>query len=152
MDSKQKKIILWTIFVLAVIISIVGGAMWIYGFVSKDQVAHIFGIITSWISPSLLIGIAAKYFMNLHHKKQINEIMIAKGLKEPATVKIKPQTIKINALPTATINGFEFYWDFENQLLVIKMPEWMGTKADFVETFTQALLNFKEDLRKDIIK
>lgn len=147
MNSKQKKIMLWTGFIIMLIIGTVGVALWIYGFVSKDELAHYVGIATAWVSPSLLIGLAAKWLLGKHQAKNMKNMLTEAGLVKPAEVKVKAQKVTVSGTPWKVIHNFELYYDEEQRILLIKIPE-LTNKYEYLQEFKYVLGELMEEFRK----
>lgn len=154
MNSKQKKVIAWTFFVLLLIFGTVGVVLWIYGYIAQDEIAHYVGIATAWVSPSLLIGLASKWLLGKHQAKtaakNIDNLLIESGLKkapEPITKPIKIDKHQLKGTPLKTIHGFEIYYEPMGKILLIKIPE-LNNKTEYLKEFEYVLNELKEELRK----
>lgn len=96
MNAKQKKIIIgFTLFILFGV-AISGIIFLIYGFVSKDEIYKLVGMISSVVSPSMLIGIGIKFLLNKYHIRNLKTTLHQAGLKDiEITPKEEKQAINI---------------------------------------------------------
>lgn len=154
MDAKQKKIIAWTFFTILAILGTVGVVLWIYGFIAKDEIAHIVGIATAWVSPSLLIGLASKWILGkIQEKKtikQIDDLLVTTGVKSAPKEAVKPIKInksEISGTPWKTIQGFEIYYDVEQGWLLIKIPAFEN-KHEYLQSCNYVFKELNEEFRK----
>lgn len=75
MNQNQKKFILKVVIILLTLISIGLLTTFIISLIKKDTLLSIISGIFTFISPTTLIGIIIKYFMNQNHLKNINELI-----------------------------------------------------------------------------
>lgn len=75
MNQKQKKFILKVVIILLTLVSIGLLTTFIISLIKKDTLLSIISGIFTFISPTTLIGIIIKYFMNQSHLKNINELI-----------------------------------------------------------------------------
>ena len=88
MNQNQKKFILKVVIILLTLISIGLLTTFIISLIKKDTLLSIISGIFTFISPTTLIGIIIKYFMNQNHLKNINELINPTPTK-PANTNIK---------------------------------------------------------------
>lgn len=158
MTDKQKRAIIVIFSVFAIILSIVGVAMLIYGNIAKDQIAHIFGLVTSVISPSFIFGFVVKFITNkIHikkidktmetHKQAIEEQLKQGGIKLSKIEKTSSKSIKITSKPYFELNGVVFY--VTDTMIYIEFTP----KNNDIETYKHlfsVIGTFQEQIRKDI--
>lgn len=75
MNQNQKKFILKVVIILLTLVSIGLLTTFIISLIKKDTLLSIISGIFTFISPTTLIGIIIKYFMNQNHLKNINELI-----------------------------------------------------------------------------
>lgn len=75
MNQNQKKFILKVVIILLTLISIGLLITFIISVVNKHTLLSIISGVFTLISPTTLIGIIIKYFMNQNHLKNINELI-----------------------------------------------------------------------------
>lgn len=75
MNQNQKKFILKVVIILLTLVSIGLLTTFIISLIKKDTLLSIISGIFTFISPTTLIGIIIKYFMNQSHLKNINELI-----------------------------------------------------------------------------
>lgn len=75
MNQKQKRLILKVWIILLTLISIGLLITFIISVVNKQKLLSIISGIFTFISPTTLIGIIIKYFMNQNHLKQVEQLI-----------------------------------------------------------------------------
>lgn len=75
MNQNQKKFILKVVIILLTLVSIGLLITFIISVVNKHTLLSIISGVFTFISPTTLIGIIIKYFMNQNHLKNINELI-----------------------------------------------------------------------------
>ena len=75
MNQNQKKFILKVVIIFLTLVSIGLLTTFIISLIKKDTLLSIISGIFTFISPTTLIGIIIKYFMNQNHLKNINELI-----------------------------------------------------------------------------
>lgn len=158
MTDKQKRALIITLSVFVVILSAVGVAMLIYGGITKDQVAHIFGLVTSIISPSFIFGFIVKVITNkIHirnierankeHTEAVEDALRISGIKLSKMEKVNPKTLKINSKPYFQSNGCTFY--VTDNMVYIEFEK-KDNDVDTYKFLFANIGNFQEQIRKDI--
>lgn len=150
MDKKQKKIILIVLCILTILISIAGIVCWIYGIINKDKVAHIFGMVTSVISPSLIVGVAIKQIIHILNKRDLEKFYKSNGVIIPKIEKLSKKHYKIEDKPYLQYKGYTFYMTEDHLVVDFANIENLTTEEK-IELFKQAFNEFMEQVRKDTI-
>lgn len=102
------------------------------------------GVATNFLSPTTIVGIVIKFFMNQKHVKKIrNETkeikMFFKKDEKPATIYNKYD-----------INGFVFELKEKGEITIKFNKEDFISQHDFYEKFRSANAEFTEQIRKII--
>lgn len=61
-------------------ITVASVVIYVYGHINKDKIMQMVGFISTMVSPTTLIGIIIKYFMNKSHAKAIDNKLNEAGL------------------------------------------------------------------------
>lgn len=133
MNEKQKKVIMFFVILILLLASTGAITLLVIGYISKDEMLKLAGIITTVVSPSMLLGIIIKLLINNVFHKNIKKTLKNAGLKD---VEATNQEIKKNL----AIYKFSHYTFIEKEnTLIIKMPN------DRIDTL-QELNNFQNVL------
>lgn len=94
LKKKQITITLISLLVLAALSTI---ALLIYGEIMKNTAAKIAGLVGTIISPSMLVGIAVKFWLNKKQLKDIDNKLSAVGLNEIELIPVENPKVKVKA-------------------------------------------------------
>lgn len=151
MNSKQKKIIINTALVMLTFASIASIILFIYGFVTKDDILQLAGIISTCISPTTLIGILIKIIINKAHLKAVDNRLYEAGINiSPKEQKQIKEIIKDQ--PTKTFRHKHYLFIMKEDKIIIKFEQSAPNQIDEWELMRDAFLKFLEKTRNDVIK
>lgn len=94
LKKKQITITLISLLVLAALSTI---ALLIYGEIMKNTAAKIAGLVGTIISPSMLVGVAVKFWLNKKQLKDIDNKLSAVGLNEIELIPVENPKVKVKA-------------------------------------------------------
>ena len=80
MTNSQKKIISICFIALFIMITVASIIIYVIGHINKDKVMQMVGFISTMISPTTLVGVIIKYFMNKSHSRAIDNKLNEAGL------------------------------------------------------------------------
>lgn len=151
MNSKQKKIIITTALVMLTFASIASIILFIYGFVTKDDILQLAGIISTCISPTTLIGILIKIIINKAHLKAVDNRLYEAGINlSPKEQKQIKEIIKEQ--PTKTFRYKTYLFIAKDNKIIIKFEKSLPNQIEEWELMRDAFLKFLEKTRNDVLK
>lgn len=151
MNVKQKRIIINTALIILSLASIASIVLFIYGFVSKDDILQLAGIISTCISPTTLIGILIKIIINKAHLKAVDNRLYEAGIN------LSPKEQKqINEIvreqPSKTFRFKQYLFIEKEDKIIIKFEKTAANKVEEWELMRDAFLKFLEKTRNDVLK
>ena len=124
-------------------ITIASIVIYVIGHVNKDKVLQMVGFISTMISPTTLVGIIIKYFMNKSHSRAIDNKLNEAGLNLTPTEQAEIEKTYKNT----NSNFFRFksfiFIEKEDKIIIKYIPNENGAKE-----LREAFLEFLEYKRK----
>lgn len=115
LKKKQITITLISLLVLAALSTI---ALLIYGEIMKNTAAKIAGLVGTIISPSMLVGVGVKFWLNKKHLKAIDNKLSAVGLNEVELIPAETPKVKIKADNVFQLKGVTIIKTKQRKLIV----------------------------------
>lgn len=144
-SKRQKKIIGVALLTITILITIAGFGIYAYGVYYNFDWAQILGVATNFLSPTTIVGIVVKFFMNQKHIKKVrNE---TKEIKMFFNKKEKPTSVFTEydlGLFVFNVKRGEITIKFDNKNF--------SSEQDFYRKFSEANSNFTEQMRKIVHK
>lgn len=151
MNAKQKRIIINTALIILSLVSITSIVLFIYGFITKDNIIQLAGVISTCISPTTLIGILIKIIINKAHLKAVDNRLYEAGINiSPKEQKQINEIIKEQ--PTKTFRHKHYLFITKDDKIIIKFEKTAPNKVDEWELMRDAFLKFLEKTRNDVLK
>lgn len=151
MNSIQKKIIINTALVMLTFTSITSIILFIYGFVTKDDIMKLAGVISTCISPTTLIGIFIKIIINKKHLKAVDNRLYEAGINLSPKEQKQIKEI-IREQPTQTFRYKHYLFIMKEDKIIIKFEKSAPNQIEEWELMRDAFLKFLEKTRNDVLK
>lgn len=146
MTKAQKKIIAVCFIILFIMITIASIVIYVIGHVNKDKILQMVGFISTMISPTTLIGVIIKYFMNKSHSRAIDNKLNEAGLNLNPTEQAEIEKTYKNT----NSNFFRFksfvFIEKEDKIIIKYTPN--ENKEVGTKDLREAFLEFLEYKRK----
>lgn len=148
MNEYQKKAIIKILMIIFSILSVASISIYIIGFVKKDEVLKIIGLLSSVVSPTTLLGIVIKFIMNKAHMKAIDKKLNSVGLnlthQEQAEI---DKTYKNTPANIFRVKNYVFI-EKEDKLIIRFNNEGLNA-IEIKDNFEYAMKEFMEWKRKE---
>lgn len=146
MTNSQKKIIAICFTILFILITAASVIIYVIGHVNKDKVLQMVGFISTMISPTTLVGIIIKYFMNKSHSRAIDNKLNEAGLNlNPTEQEEIEKTYKNTNSNFFRFKSFIFI-EKEDKIIIKYTPN--ENKEVGAKELREAFLEFLEYKRK----
>ena len=146
MTNSQKKIISICFILLFILITAASIVIYVIGHVNKDKILQMVGFISTMISPTTLVGVIIKYFMNKSHSRAIDNKLNEAGLNltpiEQAEIE---KTYKNTNSNFFRFKSFVFI-EKEDKIIIKYTPN--ENKENGAKELREAFLEFLEYKRK----
>lgn len=147
MNIEQKKVFIKILMVLFILLSIASIVIYILGYVNKDEIMKLVGFLSTIISPTTLIGIAIKFFMNKSHMRAIDKKLNSVGLNLTPIEQAEIEKIyKDTNTKFLRVKNYVFV-EKENKIIIKYNNEGL-TPNEIEENFKYAFKEFIEWKRK----
>lgn len=127
-------------------ITIASVVVYVLGHINKDKIMQMVGLISTMVSPTTLIGIVIKYFMNKSHAKAIDNKLNEAGLNLTPTEQAEIEKTYKNT----NSNFFRFksfiFIEKEDKIIIKYKPN--ENKEIGAREFREAFLEYLEYKRK----
>lgn len=146
MTNSQKKIISICFIALFIMITVASVIIYVIGHINKDKVMQMVGFISTMISPTTLVGVIIKYFMNKSHSRAIDNKLNEAGLNLNPTEQAEIEKTYKNT----NSNFFRFksfvFIEKEDKIIIKYTPN--ENKENGAKELREAFLEFLEYKRK----